>query len=478
MDDKLLVRVYDVGFGDCIYVRIPDGQGYYHLLVDCGTSASADPQNNPALKNAVDDVRSMLPQVEAPHPGASHPGPMKRRLDLLVATHPHADHIKGFDPTWFEDVQIERIWLTVFIKPDHPQAKKMMAFQDVANDAARSLEARQGLHLAPGVQALLQRSIWNPGALKALREGLAQASGISPRYPLYVARDLADRLTPAQQEDYDLDFDGGTTRFRGFQDAGTCLRVLAPEWDIDKYYLGKDTLGSHGLTDQVLRLTEAYQAVSGAFDAPTTTAASEPAPKPAQPKNISDGDFRLLQNRLLYSALAFSQTDDALKNNTSIVLLLEWRGRRLLFTGDAEWHGPGFKEGQRNGTWDVMLHQPEVEQMLLQPLDLLKVSHHGSHNGTPFLEGGKERVLAKMLDPERTQILVSTVAGEHGITNPVPFPPLLAELGRLAKNRRRYANDEVVEMRAVDQPQRTDLESSVVGKAVRYVEVELEPDDG
>ena len=42
---------------------------------------------------------------------------------------------------------------------------------------------------------------------------------------------------------------------------------------------------------------------------------------------------------LLYSALAFSQEDDDLKNNTSVVLLLEWRGRRLLFTGDAEWDG-------------------------------------------------------------------------------------------------------------------------------------------
>jgi hypothetical protein len=460
MDEQLLVRVYSVGFGDCIYVRIPDDGDDFHVLIDCGTSGPGD-----TLKPVVDDVRSMLPRDEEG----------RACLDLLVATHPHADHIKGFDPEWFEDVKIGRIWLSLFMNPDHPQAKKMRAFQDLANAAALALGERPGLQLAPGMRALLERSIWNPGALQALREDLARASGIDPQYPLYVARDVADRLTVEEREQHQLDYEHSSTRFHGFRESGTCLRVLSPEWDIDRYYLGQGTFDSHSLLDQYMLRTEAYQASPEPLEAASPAAGDAPAGKARQPGNISARDFRQLRSHLLYSGLAFSQKDDRLKNNLSVVLLLEWRGRRLLFTGDAEWQGKGVREGHRNSTWDVMLHHPEVEQLLLQPLDVLKVAHHGSHNGTPFHEGGKEAYLDKMVVPDRTQVLVSTVAGKHGYENPVPYPPLMEALGQLAVNRRKYPHDSEMVLRTVHQPQRTDLEPPVAGREVQYLEVLLEP---
>jgi hypothetical protein len=122
-----------------------------------------------------------------------------------------------------------------------------------------------------------------------------------------------------------------------------------------------------------------------------------------------------------------------------------------------------------------MLHIPEVRQVLLQRLDLLKVAHHGSHNGTPFLKGGKEEVLDKILSPDHSQVVVSTVTGVHGEDMPVPYVPLLEALGSLAANKRRYPHAIEEELRDVDQPQRTDLEPPVPGKEVRYVEVTLEP---
>ena len=58
---------------------------------------------------------------------------------------------------------------------------------------------------------------------------------------------------------------------------------------------------------------------------------------------------------------------DKARNNTSVVFTLQWRGWRLLFAGDAEVR-----------SWKTM-HKHGV----IKPVDFLKVSHHGSHNGTP-----------------------------------------------------------------------------------------------
>jgi beta-lactamase superfamily II metal-dependent hydrolase len=58
---------------------------------------------------------------------------------------------------------------------------------------------------------------------------------------------------------------------------------------------------------------------------------------------------------------------DKATNNTSIVFSLNWRGWKLLFTGDAEVR-----------SWRTM-----DREGVLEPVHFLKVSHHGSHNGTP-----------------------------------------------------------------------------------------------
>jgi beta-lactamase superfamily II metal-dependent hydrolase len=448
MSNELLVRAYDVGFGDCLFVRIPDDDGQYCMLIDSGTSGAGEP----LLENILEDVKSLLPDDED--------DPSKKCLDLLVATHPHADHIKGFDPDWFEDVRIRHIWMTAFMKEDHPQAKGARALRDLADSSARSLFER-GLSLLPQQASVLSRSIWNPGALKALRETLPDANNIEP---LYVARDVASVLSVSSREAHSVSYWQRTTNLNDFRENGTRLRVLAPEWNIDEYYLGKESA------------TPDYELVSGLKERVRSDSSGSDAGAHGRPKNISARDFRVLRERCLCSALSFAKNDDSLKNNTSVVLLLEWRGRRLLFSGDAEWMGKEVETGRKNGAWDVLLKMDQDYGHLSEPLDFLKVGHHGSVNGTPFINenGAAQPALDAMLPVGGDALaVVSTLAGEHGKEFPVPYPPLVAELGRRIGNACVYSDDHDLP----DTPQllRTDYEGTVTETGVYAIDLTLEP---
>ncbi len=119
----------------------------------------------------------------------------------------------------------------------------------------------------------------------------------------------------------------------------------------------------------------------------------------ATPKNISAADFRLLQSRLLSNGLAFAEKDTTIQNNMSVVLLIEWKNKRLLFVGDAEWDGE-FRVGKQNGSWNV-LWEMQHNKLLSTPIDFLKIGHHGSINATPPPKG-KAKADGK---PSVTQIL-------------------------------------------------------------------------
>ncbi|MGD8751769.1 MAG: hypothetical protein PVG14_10130 [Anaerolineales bacterium] len=450
MANKLLVRAYNVGVGDCIYVHIPNGDDGFHILIDCGTISRVDLLKN-ALKNLEDE---MLPDADEAD---------KKRLDLLVATHRHRDHIKGFDPEYFENIQIKNIWLSAAMDREHPQAEQANALHAAATSAMREIEAR-GLALSLPLQLLVSMySLQNDEAMKALREDLPQANGIEP---VYVHAD-----TP--QNELSLPLTNAT------------IRVLAPEKDIDGYYLGEEM-------DESLH---AFQANQRTFTRRSTSV------NEVFPGNISASDFHRLQSRMLSNALAFAETDSSLQNNTSVVLLIEWQGRRLLFTGDAEWEGE-FKEGKHNGNWNVMWK--ERTQHLREALDFLKIGHHGSINATPW-DASREpdfevnQILNHILPlPEGTQspkayALASTQ--RTAVYKPIPAADLLVELGKRVRNTREYFDElsaidldfadkqpfedywEYETPQALKQPQpwRTDLEKLITGQA--FVDVEIEPMD-
>jgi hypothetical protein len=173
------------------------------------------------------------------------------------------------------------------------------------------------------------------------------------------------------------------------------------------------------------------------------------------------------------------------------VLLIEWKGKRLLFVGDAEWDTE-FKEGKANGAWNVMWHKRKAR--LNRPIDFLKIGHHGSENATPWndLENGQVTEPSTILDAilplpagaanPTAKAVVSTMRKNY---ETIPRSALLKELGKRVQNVRNY--QQALGNRAsllpkftefeklwlnAPQPMRTDCESALSNAP--FVDVEIE----
>ena len=81
---RLHLFAYQVGFGDCFLLRFvyPD-DSHRHVLIDFGTVGMPEGVDKAAqMLRIANDIKDKC----------------AGKLDALVATHRHADHISGFDP--------------------------------------------------------------------------------------------------------------------------------------------------------------------------------------------------------------------------------------------------------------------------------------------------------------------------------------------------------------------------------------------
>jgi len=136
---------------------------------------------------------------------------------------------------------------------------------------------------------------------------------------------------------------------------------------------------------------------------------------------------------------------DKAMNNTSVILLLEAGGKKLLFPGDAQIEN-----------WEYAL-KIEDNLQLLKDVHFYKVGHHGSRNATPrTLWNNFAQKLKEGEQGPRLQTVVSTMKGKHGHAEShteVPRATLVKELVSLtdyettedaAENKKLYVEMEII----------------------------------
>lgn len=137
--------------------------------------------------------------------------------------------------------------------------------------------------------------------------------------------------------------------------------------------------------------------------------------------------------------------DDAM-NNTSVILLFEVGGKKLLFSGDAQIEN-----------WEYALKHPDEKERvrihaLLADTDVYKVGHHGSRNATPRSLWNLFSKRSKDKGGDRMKSFISTKARVHGSVDrntEVPRESLVAAL----KKETEYNTTQTLRSKVVGNPE-------------------------
>ncbi len=350
----LRVRVYNVRFGDAILISVPDhdpdgGTITRNILIDFGNAPSGlgEGGSDAVFRPVIEDILKVL---------------AGRPLDLYVMTHEHLDHVQGLPyavKKLGQQVKANFAWLTASAAPNyyetHPKAKEkrsmfQQAYAEIEHFFAASPESIGDASQRTLFQNLLLNN--NPQSTSDCVSFLRDLTG-NPARNAYVYRDC--NLS-------------GKHPFREAR-----FGIWAPEEDTSAYY--------HSLLPMALDVMPG----EGAEAKSTLTV-------PIPPSGVDAGAFYALVEMRRQGHTDNLLAIDRAANNTSVVFLLEWRGWKLLFTGDAE-----------QASWRIMDRYGKLE-----PVHFLKVAHHGSWNGTPPLEL-LEKVLPKVKpDARKRYAAVST----------------------------------------------------------------------
>lgn len=436
--DEIAVRMYRQGLGDCFLLTFPGMDRPVFMLIDCGVMLGTEKQ--------VEKMQAVAEDIRATTDG---------RLDVVIATHEHWDHLSGFIQAKevFEKIEIGELWLAWTEDPDNELAQKLRRERKAVVAALQRAALRLQAAGSPKASALMnllefagplgaKPSATTEDALAFIRTRMKRPRFCYPgREPfslpgvdnvrVYVLgppenEQLINKSDPTKQgkEVYELAFN---TEFN--------KAFIAALDAVDEPFenLAIDQRREYELSlpfDRSLQVS-IEAAKQEAFFRNRYGFPNDP---PIVPPYADELSWRRIDTDWLEAAgnLALKLDNDT--NNTCLAIAIELisTGKVLLFPGDAQvgnwlsWADLCWPEGAKPEDPNAI-----TAAHLLARTVLYKVGHHASHNAT---------LCEKGLELMTSDELVALIPVDEDVARnkkhwDMPFPALLKRLEQKTKGR-------------------------------------------
>lgn len=425
--ESVRVRMYRPGLGDCFLLTFHGENRDVNMLIDCGVFLGTS--------GGADRIREIVQDIDAQ---SNH------KLDVVVATHEHWDHLSGFvyaQPA-FESLDIDQVWLAWTEDPNNPLAQELRMERELKFNALHMALTNLGDEFGDFGMGLQE-------VLNFFGESLGAAGGRTTRAAMdFIATHRSAAIRYCYPREAPLTIENLP---------GVRIYVLGPPED--------ETLIKHSepstAGDEVYQLTRINLANS--FFAALPSDAEDDnfgqirdlcfpfdhqfriSREEAQQQEFftqyygfevgekDDIGWRRIDVDWLNMAGELALALDSDTNNTSLVLAIELvdTGKVMLFPADAQ---VGNWQSWHSHQWELVLANGQTKMVtardLLARTVLYKVGHHGSHNATLRDQG---------LEMMNSQELVAMIPVDEQFAAKkawkMPFQPLLSRLVQKTRGR-------------------------------------------
>ncbi len=450
------IKMYRVGeLGDCFLLCFTNGPEKTHVLIDCGSYWNNN-DSKERMKKIAADIKTQV---------AGH------KLDVIVGTHQHNDHLSGFihAESIFKSIKPEQVWLSWLDdpNPDNVLARKIGEDYNNYLTSLRHINKELQKSFFAGDDKLLNRVTGLLGFFGISKNERAGAK--TDKLPADLPARARKALQKMGKKDPKYLSPGEVFNLPGISDGAVKVYVLGPPKEEEHLYKKdpkKDETFDHKLSANLANAEKMLVAMKKLTGTAKVKKDDEPFPfdepyrKSANFKPVEDAykkdEWRQIELDWINQAEQLALWLDGFTNNSSLVLAFEIVKTKkvLLFAADAQagnwrsWKEIKWKKMPADFNWLT----------LIKNTVLYKTGHHGSHNSTlaEALNNMTHKELVVMIPVEKSDPMVNFGKGWQ-----MPATNLYKELKKRSQYRIIRMDDGISKAKAWDklpnQPSKNDL---------------------